>query len=424
MAAKAIQSMHIAMLSIHSSPMGPLGTQNTGGMSVYVRELARWLGHQGHTVDIFTYVDATEDRTDLFPNVRLIHLNQKGLGQVEKADLPAKIESIWEALEKYCRKNNQTYDLIHSHYWISAVVGAIAQAKWHCPHMVTFHTLGAAKNLLSAGENEPIRRIAHERWLAKVADGIVVPSEQERINLLCHYHPHPGKIHTLPCGVNLERFRPLDRDAARQSIGMPKDIQMALYVGRIAPVKGMDILIGAMAHLKEQMPHLRLVVAGGDGPDAKSTQQLKQKVDQHQLASRVTFVGRVDQKDLPLYYSAADFLVLPSHYESFALVVLEALACGTPVVATPVGVVQTIIEEGINGVIAANSEVKPMAEAITRMLAVPKGAQVKIRTTVKGLHWNSIAVAMAEIYRELLDGGKTIGNFVPKAYRHTRPNLK
>lgn len=404
MAAKANQPMRIAMLSIHSSPVGPLGTQNTGGMSVYVRELARWLGDQGHTVDIFTHVHAAQDQTDLFPNVRLIHLNLKDTGTVDKADLPAHIESIYDALAKHCGQNSKTYDLIHSHYWISAVVGTMAQAKWHCPHMVTFHTLGAAKNHLSAGEKEPIRRIAHERWLAKVADKIVVPSEQERINLLCHYHPNPENIHTIPCGVNLERFRPLDRNAARQSIGIRTDIQMALYVGRIAPVKGIDILFGAVARLKERMPKLHLVVAGGDGPDAQSTRQLQRYVRQHQLASRVTFAGRIDQKDLPLYYSAADFLALPSHYESFALVVLEALACGTPVVATPVGVVHTIIKEGSNGAIAASSEVKPMVEAITRMLTAPKSTQAMIRKTVKGFHWKSIALSMAENYRELLDG--------------------
>ena len=270
-------------------------------MSVYVRELARWLGNQGHTVDIFTYVHATERQTDLYPNVRLICLNQKDRSAVDKAHLPAHIESIYNTLEKHCLKNHKAYDLIHSHYWISAVVGAMAQAQWHCPHVVMFHTLGAAKNRHSAGENEPVRRIAHERWLAKVADGIVVPSEEERINLLCHYHPHPETIHTLPCGVNLERFRPLDRSAARQAIGMGTNTQMALYVGRIAPVKGIERLIGAMARLKESIPDLHLVVVGGDGPDAQSTLELKRHVLQHQLASRVTFAGRVEQKDLPLY---------------------------------------------------------------------------------------------------------------------------
>lgn len=421
MVAISHKRLRIAMLSIHSSPMGNLGTQNTGGMSVYVRELSKWLGDQGHQVDIFTCANAPEQQIELYPNVRLIYLRIDGAGNCEKAQLPAHTTAIYEALNTYGRDHHRTYDLIHSHYWISTVVGAMAQARWRCPHLTMFHTLGAAKNRATAAENEPNRRMAHERWLAKVVDGIVAPSVMERQNLLCHYHPRPEIIHTIPCGVNLDQFQPIDKRVARKALAIDEDAQMALYVGRFASVKGIDTLIGAVARLKVSVPNLHLVVVGGDGPNAESTRMLTHCVDQHQLAPQVTFAGRIDQNVLPQYYSAADFLALPSHYESFGLVMLEALACGTPVVATPVGAATTLIKEGVNGVVADSSDETALARAIARMLDTPPGSQAAIRATAAAYHWRDVAALLTKTYA-LLDK-QAQSEQSPKAagrYRHAK----
>jgi D-inositol-3-phosphate glycosyltransferase len=406
MAAMTLNPLRIAMLSVHSSPMGPLGTQNTGGMSVYVRELARWLGFQGHQIDIFTYGPGPCRHMDLYLNVRLIYLAQADDGAWDKEQLPAHLETIADALERYRHRQAVTYDVIHSHYWISAVVGAMAQKRWHCPHLTMFHTLGAVKNHTSAGEDEPIRRIAHERWLAKATDGIVVPASGERHNLLCHYHPRPEIIHTIPCGVDLDLFQPQDRLTARRELGLAADAQMALYVGRFAPVKGIDNLLGAVARLKHRLPKLHLVVVGGDGPDAESTRALTRQVHLLRMAERVTFAGRIAQASLPRYYSAADFVALPSHYESFGLVVLEALACGTPVVATRVGAAATLIKEGLNGVLIDSPDEAAVARAITRMVkALPPlpGSQSKIRATAGEFDWQRVAVSVMQVYGLLLE---------------------
>ncbi len=394
------------MLTIHSSPLGPLGTRNTGGMSVYVRELAKWLGHLGHRVDIFTYIRAdAQNPVALYPNVRLIHLAPKGGAEIVKEQLPLHLNTVFEALESYRRNRALTYDLIHSHYWLSGVVGAMAQTHWHCPHVTMFHTLGMAKNSTASGESEPDRRIAHERWLVKAADMVVVAAARERENLIQFYKAEGSRIKVIPCGVSLDHFKPLDRKACRRQLGIPLDRAVALFVGRFAPLKGIDALLGAIADLKKKMANLHLLVVGGDGPQAASTQTLARLATALDIQDRVTFTGPIDQLILPNYYGACDFLVIPSHYESFGLVVLEAMACGRPVVATPVGAVETIIKPGINGLIVDRPNRDMVAQGITRVLEEFCDAGLdpgKIRATVADCGWNQMATALGETFSELI----------------------
>ena len=396
-----IKPLRVAMLCIHSSPVGPLGTQDTGGMSVYVRELARWLGHSGHSVDIYTYAATDEDLIELYPNVRLIRLASEDGERVPKEHLLQKLNTVFDALEAYRRRHALTYDLIHSHYWLSGVLGAMAQARWHCPHLTMFHTLGMVKNLTASGENESDCRISHERWLAKMADAIVVPAEREKAHLLSFYKAQADKIRVIPCGVNLDLFRPGDKVAARRRTNLPQDRDVALFVGRFAPLKGLEALLGAVT----QRPLLQLVVVGGDGPGAESTLALKHLAAALKIEDRVTFAGRVEQKRLPTYYQASDLLVVPSHYESFGLVVLEALACGIPVVATPVGAVEKIIRPDINGEVVSRSSSAMIADGIARVLqghARKLYDPLKVRATVTHCGWGRIAADVIGVYGELI----------------------
>ena len=394
------------MFAIHSSPLGRLGTRDTGGMSVYIRELAQWLGQWGLRVDIFT-CDGSEHTgiIELRPNVRLIHLLPKGVSEISKEQLPQQLNAVFDAVQSYCRKHALVYDLIHSHYWLSGVVGDMARAIWHGPHVTMFHTLGMVKNSTASGENESDRRIAHERWLAKVADMIVVPAARERDHLIHLYNAPPQKIRIVPCGVNLERFKPMDRADSRRRLGIPMNAQVALFVGRFAPLKGIDALLGAMADLKQSKPDLHLMVVGGDGPEAPGTQALMQQVDALGLKGRVLFAGRTGHKKLPAYYCAADLLVVPSHYESFGLVVLEALACGTPVLATPVGAVETIIQPGVNGIIvdrpARDVVARGMVQLLEQRLHESKGPE-NIRATVSHCGWERIAAQVVQVYADLV----------------------
>lgn len=392
------------MLSIHSSPLGALGTRDTGGMSVYLRHVSHWLGAAGHGVDLFTCAGAPAPPLDLWPNVRLIRIGPGALAEMPKERLPDQVPEIFAALEAFRSQNGLRYDLIHSHYWISAAVGALAQARWRRPHLVMFHTLGAAKNTPGSGEHESARRVAEERRLAAVADRVVAPSAGEAAHLTDLYGVPREKISLVPCGVDLDLFQPRGRAAGRQRLGLPAEEETMLFVGRLAPLKGLENLIAALALLRPRHPRLTLRVVGGDGPQGPPA--LIRRAQELGVAQAVHFAGRIDQTDLPFYYSAADLLALPSYYESFGLVVLEALACGTPVAATAVGVAPAVIREGCNGVILAGPEPDAIAQDVARLLAMPGDPEraSQIRRTVENYGWPSVAADSEMIFRDMLSG--------------------
>jgi D-inositol-3-phosphate glycosyltransferase len=397
--------LRIAMFSIHSSPIGPLGTQNTGGMSVYVREVAKWIGASGHTVDIFTYSAGPAKTIDLYPNVRLIHLNLEHRDAVPKEKLLDYLPAISTALERYTQDRQLKYHIIHSHYWLSGVVGDRVQRLWGCPHLTMFHTLGRVKNKTTAGESEPARRIDHEHRLVGAVQGIVVPCRGEQKYLENHYGAPSEKVRVIPCGVNMDRFRPMEKKRVRSLLKIDDQSLVILFVGRFAPVKGMDVLLAAVAKLVPCYPRLQLVVVGGDGPGADSTRALTDQAEILGVASHLRLAGRVDHDDVPLFYNAADFLALPSFYESFGLVTLESLACGTPVVATLTGGANSIISEGLNGTLIPHPDIPSLAQGLERMLTQVQQqtfSTKQIRESVSGYGWDRIAESVLNTYDTLL----------------------
>ena len=392
------------MLSIHSSPLGALGTRDTGGMSVYLRHVSRHLGAAGHAVDIFTCAGAPAAPRDLSPNVRLIRIGPGALGGLPKEQLPDQVPEIFAVLDAFRSENGLSYDLIHSHYWISAAVGALAQARWQRPHLVMFHTLGAAKNTPGSGEHESARRVAAERRLAAGADRVVAPSAGEAAHLTDLYGVPREKISLVPCGVDLDLFQPRGRAAGRRRLGRPAEEETMLFVGRLAPLKGLENLIAALALLRPGHPRLTLRVVGGDDPQGPPA--LIRRAQKLGVAPAVHFTGRIEQADLPYHYSAADLLALPSYYESFGLVVLEALACGTPVAATAVGVAPAVIREGCNGSILGGPAPEAIAQGVARLLAMPGDPEraLQIRRTVENYDWPSVAAEIEKLYRQILAG--------------------
>ncbi len=398
-------ALNIAMLSIHSSPIGDLGTQDTGGMSVYVRELAKEIGRRGHCIDIFTQHNSGRHQrvVDLYDNVRLIHVSGGTRGSVSKGALYAYLPQLFHDLESFKIKQNLEYDILHSHYWLSGVLGAMAQSAWNIDHLLTYHTLGAVKQQTCPSEHETELRLTSERRLARGCDGLVVATQKEK-EYLSRYDVSDDKITVIPCGVDLHRFKPLDKPSARRQLGFSEDDFIVLYVGRYAPVKGLHRLfetVGRLAHL----PGLRLVMVGGDGPHTPMFRQLQSQATALNIQNRVTFAGRVEQKTLPQYYSAADVLAVPSYYESFGLVALEALACGTPVVTTPVGAMEKMVKDGVTGYVATDSDPKHFArliEAIGLKQQQNSLSPSKIRASVTQFTWARSASLLLEAYRRAL----------------------
>jgi D-inositol-3-phosphate glycosyltransferase len=398
------EGLRIAMLSIHSNPIGKLGTQDTGGMSVYIRELARELGGRGHRIDIYTRKPRSgyQQILNLYENVRLIHLGIPNSGDLSKLSLYPYLPKFFRSLEKFRTAENLEYDLIHSHYWLSGRLGSWAQRLWNVPHVVMYHTLGALKNRTGVGVQEPAFRIAAEKELVKSCDRILAPTELEKVNLIRYYGAPAEKIGVVPCGVNLQLFHPQEKAAARNKLKLEPDDVILMYVGRFEPLKGITTLLEALTYLKHH-PRLRLLIVGGDGNGTPESQSLILKTKDLGIDDRVMFAGQIEQQNLPPYYGAADVLVMSSHYESFGLVGLEALACGRPVVSTPVGAVESLILKGRAGRIVADISAQSLAKGIQSIITdseIP--APEVIRKSVLEYSWSNVATAMIEEYETAL----------------------
>jgi D-inositol-3-phosphate glycosyltransferase len=401
--------MRIAVFSIHSCPMSQLGTHKNGGMSVYVRETGRELARRGHAVDIFTgWRDGDHGMVmELEDGVRLIHLTGGRHSPSSYHQVHSLLSDYFRELEDHLEREERGYDLVHSHYWLSGVIGEWAREKWDLPHALMFHTIGAAKNESHPEEQEPELRLQAEKELARSCTRVLATTKEEKRSILRHCDTSPGKVSVVPCGVNLERFRPLERSDARQRLGFDPHERVLLFVGRFAPIKGIDRLISAMASLKHR-GDIRLILVGGDGPRAPETLQFKEQARELGVEENVEFAGGVLQERLPEYYAAADVLVLPSYYESFGLVALEALACGTPVLAARVGVAEELLRDAALGQIVPDMSPPRLAESIERYLSWlerHRPSPSHIRSSVLHREWSEMAEALLEQYREILELG-------------------
>ena len=328
------QTLRIAILSLHSCPYIVPGGRYTGGMNIYIRNLARELSIQGHSVDIYTCSQANCSQCgkgDLGKNIRLVHVDNIDYNLITENTLENNIERITNSI----LLNAPHYDVIYSHYWFSGLVGARLKSAWQAPHFTMFHTLGLLKNRAGLGELEPAYRVAGEMSVAQSADHIIASTAGEKKELIGLYEVSADKIAVIPCGINNELFRPVDKQCARNSTGLGSK-KMILFVGRQDPLKGLDNVLEAIS-LLSQRDDFRLVVIGDNSlyldplPKAQSSQP------QSATDRNIIFIGSVPHEDMYLYYNAADFCIIPSYYESFSLVAMESMACGTPVLATAVG---------------------------------------------------------------------------------------
>jgi D-inositol-3-phosphate glycosyltransferase len=401
----SLQPIRIAMLSVHSCPLGRLGEKDTGGMSVYIRELARELGRRGHLVDVYTQVhDPMDDLVvELGRNACLIHLNAGEEEDIDKLALHPHLDEFTCNLEDFRRHSGFQYDLIHSHYWLSGLVGERVQQWWNIPHIIMFHTLGMVKNAVGAGPGEPELRIEAEKDLVNKCHRIIAATGKERDDLVHYYGASPDTINIVPCGVNLELFQPIDRSLVRQRLNLDRE-KAILFVGRIDPLKGIENLLMAVSNLSRTY-HLKLIVVGGGDKTQSEVERLKCLSRQLEIEDQVIFLGSMSQEDLPQLYNAADVCVVPSYYESFGLVALESLACGTPVVATRVGGIESVIRQGETGYIVVGNAPQILADAIGKLLSERRNGVRSagyIRDSIAGFNWANIAEAMLKQYEETL----------------------
>lgn len=410
--------MRIAMLSVHTCPLAALGGKETGGMNVYVRELSRKLGERGLVVDIYTRQQNPDlDPISLiWPNVRVIHLPAGPIRPYPKGEVYQYLPQFTEGVIRFASGEGISYDLFHSHYWLSGWVARELKKVWDAPIVHMFHTLGKMKDAVARTpeEKEVAVRSAVEEEIMRFADRIVAATPLDKAQMVELYGADPSKIEVIPCGVDLDMFRPIPRQEAKAYIGGPvADCRMILFVGRLDPVKGLDTLLEAMCELTRQMQpeearRYCLVVIGGDAESAAEImssadclEDLKKRFD---LPDLVLFLGSQAQDTLPYYYSAAEVCVIPSRYESFGMVALEAMACGTPVIASRVGGLTFTVQDGITGFLVPERDPKALAAKLKLILSDPELRDQMGRQALAAAQrfsWGEIADRIVALYERV-----------------------
>ena len=380
--------LRVAMLSLHTSPLAALGGRETGGMNVYVREVASRLVAAGVECDVFTRrIDAaTPEVEPLGGGARLIHITAGLVAYLEKEALPPLTAAFADGVEAFRVREGLQYDVIHSHYWLSAAAGEALATLWAAPHVAMFHTLGEVKLRARASEHETPGRLEAERHLVHVLDRVVAATEHERQLLRQLYRVPTDRVAVIPLGVDIDRFQPGDRFEARAALGLTDDARLVLAVGRIEPLKGLDILIRALAEMTE-VTRLRAVAASVG------------------VADRIEFLGTVPHDRLVQYYRAADAVAMPSFYESFGLVAVEAMACGVPVVASRVGGLTSTIADGRTGYLIPWRCPEPFAEKLDTLLGnawLRDALGANAARSMQAYSWQAVAATLRGLYEEVV----------------------
>jgi D-inositol-3-phosphate glycosyltransferase len=403
----------LAVLSIHSSPIAPPGSGDSGGMNVWIRAVAHELAAAGIESDLYTRADepGLPEVSELEPGVRLLHLAAGPAAPVAKEALPGYLAAFLCSL-LHAQARHGPYDLVHSHYWLSGWVGRLVRERWQLPFVHSFHTLGRVKNATLGGDEEPepaVRMLGEER-VAASADRLIVPTPLEARQLAELYGAPPGRIEVIGPGVDATLFAPGDQATARRALGTGARHVLA-FVGRLQPLKGPEVAVRTLATLRRACPELDvelLVVGGASGNGGGVPERLAKLAAELGVGDRVRSLPPQPRERLPLVYQAADLLLMPSRSESFGLVALEAQACGTPVLATRVGGLRYAVGDGTTGLLLADRDPCRWAAAIRSLLVSPRrlaAMRLAAATFSRGHGWDETASRLLEVYTELVSGG-------------------
>ncbi len=410
--------MRVALISMHTSPLAVLGGKDTGGMNVFVREIARELGRRNIAADVFTRSQGDWSlRLDprLGPHVRVVHVTAGPDAPLPKAALHAYVPEFVRWTCRFAEEQGLRYDVIHAHYWLSGLVGEALRACWGVPLVMTFHTLAALKNMVADQDQdmESELRLRSECHLCEAATLITASTQVEKTQLVRFYGAGSSRIRILHPGVDLARFHPIEQGYAKSVIGVRPDQRVILFTGRIERLKGVDTLLRAVALLRQQRPdwdwaRVVVLIIGGDPTERgraenREMRRLHELREALRLKEQVCFLGARDQDALPYYYAAAEMLVMPSHYESFGMVALEAMACGTPVVASDVGSLSVLVQHNKTGLRVKVNDPAELAEAIALLMDDPARRRRMGRRAAcfaESYSWQVVCDRLLEVYDE------------------------
>jgi D-inositol-3-phosphate glycosyltransferase len=409
----------IALISEHGDPAAEIGKDAAGGQNVYVRQVGEALAKLGWQVDMFTRKSSPYDATIVqhTPYCRTIRLTAGPEAYIPRDELFQYMPEFVEAFRKFQQKEGTNYPLAHTNYWMSGWVGMELQRCQNIQLIHTYHSLGAVK-FQSVSDIPAIAqtRLQVEKDILERAHRVVATSPQER-NDLETLVSKIGKVDIIPCGTDVSTFHPISKSEARKQLGIASKERVILYVGRFDKRKGIETLIRATGELRTQLEqgeeidpqHLKLLVVGGSDPneaDGAERRRIEEIVNELDLGANTDFVGMVGHDRLALYYTAADVCVIPSHYEPFGLVAIEAMACGTPVVASDVGGLKFTVISEETGLLVPPRDVSKFAQAIGRILTdevwarkIRKQASARVQ---QNFSWTGVAIQLSDLYRHLL----------------------
>lgn len=409
-------SRSVAMITVHECPLASSEGKERGGINVYVYELGKALARKGIQVDMFTRKQDTvnPDVVRISDHARVIHVPAGPATPLPKKDIIRHVDEFSRNMAEFMHTEKKSYDVLHAHYYYSGMVAMrlAEHIPYPVPIVVTYHTLGIMKQLASHGgkAGDPAERIPTERAIANKSSRIVTASDTGRQYLSSFYGIPPDKISIVPPGVDTNLFRPMNKSVARQAVDATDSQKIILAIGRIDPVKGFDVLLAAIKILLSRRPELEsylcLYIVGGEVGQRKAQwsrelRRLDSLRNMLEMETTVQFVEPLKQEELPQYYNAADVVVMPSHYESFGMVALEAIACGTPVIATDVTGISPLLKSLPTGhVISANNPLQ-LAEEIDHVLAQDHDDGDN-GDVIAAYDWDRIADAMDAVYQNIL----------------------
>lgn len=405
------QTLKVALISEHASPLAAVGGEYAGGQNIYVAKVALMLARLGHQVDVLTRRDHPDQPgcLDLTRGVRVVHLPAGPAQPLSKEGLLPFMPEFNRAAERLTRHNGG-YDVIHANFFMSGMAGMHLKETFDIPLVTTFHTLGLVRREHpGVADAFPAERVEIERQVMQVSDCVIAECPQDHEDMVRLYHADARRISMVPCGVDVEAFRPMDRRRARAALGLSPDEFVVLQLGRMVPRKGVDNVIRALAAMDRKAP-IRLLVVGGDhvSPDESRTPEigrLSRLARCLGVHAQVTFVGQRRRDELPLYYAAADVFVTTPWYEPFGITPLEAMACGRPVIGSAVGGIQYTVVDGVTGYLVPPRDPQALAQKLADLHANPSLAEAMGRAgrihVRRSFTWDQVVHELERIYRSV-----------------------
>ena len=402
----------IALISVHGDPAIEIGKEEAGGQNVYVRQVGEALSQLGWQVDMFSR-KVSVDQEDIVQHnsrCRTIRLTAGPVEFVPRDNGFKYLPEFVEQLLEFQKQNSIKYELVHTNYWLSSWVGLQLKQIQGSKQVHTYHSLGIVK--YNTIENIPLvasQRLAVEKEVLETVERIVATSPQEKQHMRTLVS-HQGNIDIIPCGTDIRHFGSVDRQAAREALGIDPQAKVVLYVGRFDPRKGIETLVRAVRESKFYGDKdLKLIIGGGSTPgnsDGRERDRIEGIVNELGMSKFISLPGRLSREVLPTYYGASDVCVVPSHYEPFGLVAVEAMASGTPVIASDVGGLQFTVVNENTGLLVPPQDVAAFSNAIDRILGNPQWraqlGQSGNRRVMSKFSWDGVASQLDALYTQLL----------------------